>query len=259
MKNIFRIILFTVVIQILLFPCQNALALHHAHPDKHPYDVELIQIPKHLAKDFQFTFLNQWSLVALVGGSFLIGGLYSFDDNVKNTFDNENRLGKAKDVFNLMGNPYVLGGSVLFTYGISKFIKSEKLKVTAETLAEAFALSQALTLSLKYSVKRTRPDGSDNTSFPSGHVSGAFAIATVLESLHGPKYGIPAYAISTLIALSRMDANKHYLSDVLAGALIGTLSGYGTSMFHKKEYKDVFILPTVSQNHSFGLSVYKSF
>lgn len=82
--------------------------------------------------------------------------------------------------------------------------------------------------SLKYTVKRTRPDGSANNSFPSGHTATAFMAATIMHHEYGltrsPLYSIGGYTVATATAFSRQLNNKHWLSDVLAGAGIGILS-----------------------------------
>jgi membrane-associated phospholipid phosphatase len=78
---------------------------------------------------------------------------------------------------------------------------------------------------LKSAVGRTRPDGSDTRSFPSGHTSGAFTISTILSRRHGWKVGIPAFGLATFTAIARMEDNRHYFSDVVAGAAIGIAVG----------------------------------
>ncbi|HFB65795.1 MAG TPA: phosphatase PAP2 family protein [Aeromonadales bacterium] len=80
-----------------------------------------------------------------------------------------------------------------------------------------------------------RPDGSDNKSFPSGHTANAFASATTLNRRYGWKYGFPAYALATLTGVARVKADKHHWYDVVAGATIGSLSGwYFTDAFDDK-------------------------
>jgi membrane-associated phospholipid phosphatase len=78
---------------------------------------------------------------------------------------------------------------------------------------------------LKYSVQRTRPDASDTLSFPSGHASTAFSLAAVANHHYGWKVGVPAYVLASGIGLSRIESNRHHLSDVLAGATIGLIVG----------------------------------
>ncbi len=71
-----------------------------------------------------------------------------------------------------------------------------------------------------------RPDKSGNDSFPSNHTANAFAAATTLNFRYGWKIGFPAYGIATLVGVGRVQADKHYWKDVLAGALIGSLAGW---------------------------------
>lgn len=82
--------------------------------------------------------------------------------------------------------------------------------------------------SMKYTIKRERPDGSKNNSFPSGHTATAFMAATIMHREYGltrsPLYSIGGYTVATATAFSRQLNNRHWLSDVLAGAGIGVLS-----------------------------------
>jgi membrane-associated phospholipid phosphatase len=80
---------------------------------------------------------------------------------------------------------------------------------------------------LKTTTNVTRPDGSNNHSFPSGHTAMAFMAATMLNKEYGdmsPLIGVGAYGVATATGLMRMANNKHWLSDVMVGAGIGILS-----------------------------------
>lgn len=80
---------------------------------------------------------------------------------------------------------------------------------------------------LKSTTNVTRPDGSNNHSFPSGHTATAFMTATMLHKEYGgrsPWYSIAAYSMATATGLSRQMNNKHWLSDVMVGAGIGIIS-----------------------------------
>ena len=90
------------------------------------------------------------------------------------------------------------------------------------TQAEAFALTFGLTQGLKPIIRRQRPDLTDVLSFPSGHTAAAFCAATLIERNSGPALGIPAYAVAALVGFSRVEAKRHFPSDVLAGAALGT-------------------------------------
>lgn len=90
---------------------------------------------------------------------------------------------------------------------------------------ESMAIAGGTTFALKELVHERRPDGSDNNSFPSGHTSISFAAAASLEKRFGWHTGLPAFLVASFVGVGRVEADKHFVHDVLAGAAIGTLSG----------------------------------
>ena len=77
---------------------------------------------------------------------------------------------------------------------------------------------------LKLVVERERPDGSDFESFPSGHTAKAFMAAAMLHKEYGgrsPWFSIGGYSVAALTGVSRLMNNRHWMSDVVAGAAIG--------------------------------------
>jgi len=99
----------------------------------------------------------------------------------------------------------------------------------AWTIGEAFGASSLTTFMLKSSVQRPRPGATSATgvgthSFPSGHSQGAFTAATLMEQNSGPLWGLPAYGLAAFTAFERVEEGRHFPSDILAGAAIGTLS-----------------------------------
>jgi membrane-associated phospholipid phosphatase len=91
-------------------------------------------------------------------------------------------------------------------------------------LAVSFLVTSALTISLKYGIDRKRPNGAPY-SMPSGHTSGAFSSVPVIWHHLGWQTGLAFGSISTLTALARIEDNKHYTSDVVAGATLGLVVG----------------------------------
>jgi membrane-associated phospholipid phosphatase len=83
-----------------------------------------------------------------------------------------------------------------------------------------------ITQGLKEAFPSRRPDGSDNKSFPSGHTSTSFAAAATLHNRYGWEAGLPAYVVASFVGLSRVEARKHRVGDVLVGAAIGTATGH---------------------------------
>jgi membrane-associated phospholipid phosphatase len=123
-----------------------------------------------------------------------------------------------------IGNFYLNLGASFATYAVGRASGNAKIAILGADLARAQIVSQATTQGIKYVAGRTRPDGTDR-SFPSGHTSSAFATATVLQRHYGWKVGIPAYALASYVGASRLNANKHYLSDVAFGAALGIIAG----------------------------------
>jgi membrane-associated phospholipid phosphatase len=106
-----------------------------------------------------------------------------------------------------------------------RFSPQGRFRSATYDFAQALIVNGAYTNILKYSVQRTRPDASNSLSFPSGHTSTAFSLAAVANHHYGWKIGVPAYVLASGIGLSRIEKDRHYLSDVLAGATLGIIVG----------------------------------
>ncbi len=100
-----------------------------------------------------------------------------------------------------------------------------RFKATTYSLMQGFLVNGVVTEGLKHGFSRTRPDGSNDVSFPSGHTSTSFMWATVLSRNYGLKVGIPAYAVASYVGATRLEENAHHLSDVVAGAAVGYIVG----------------------------------
>lgn len=135
-------------------------------------------------------------------------------------------------------------GPVTYGFPIAQFavaiiMNDSSLCRQSAYLGASVVTSAIITNVLKYSIQRARPfetysfieklsDGK-SPSFPSGHTSGAFSLATSL-SVANPKWYIivPSFVWATSVGYSRMALGVHYPSDVLVGAVIGTGSAYLT-------------------------------
>jgi membrane-associated phospholipid phosphatase len=120
-----------------------------------------------------------------------------------------------------------------------------KLRDTGRDAVEASIFASGfITPAIKHVVGRSRPfanEGafafdpfSNNESFPSGHSTNAFAVASVFAA-HYDGWVVPtiAYTLATGVAVSRMNDNVHFASDVIAGAAIGTAVGRSIVARHK--------------------------
>jgi membrane-associated phospholipid phosphatase len=141
--------------------------------------------------------------------------------------------------------------AALGSYGF--IFKKDKIKTTTLLATQAYLTTGALENVFKLLSGRQRPSYYDpnaveqepkfhgpfykfvsdtggqrtNSSFPSGHTAVAFAAATVfaMEYKDRPLIPIIAYSAASLIGVSRITENKHWMTDVLVGAVLGLLSG----------------------------------
>jgi membrane-associated phospholipid phosphatase len=121
--------------------------------------------------------------------------------------------------------PEWIGVAVAGAFTAGRFSSRPRFRAMSYDLLDAFVVNGAFTTVLKLGVGRERPNGEDDKSFPSGHTSNAFAVAAVAERHYGWKVGVPAYTVAALVGVSRLQRNKHYLSDVVAGATLGYVVG----------------------------------
>ena len=96
----------------------------------------------------------------------------------------------------------------------------ERIAVTATSYVALTTIAGAL----KLSIREQRPNGSNYSSFPSGHAACAFAGAELVRSEYGWQWGIGAYAVAAGVGILRVTDAHHYAHDVLAGAAVGILS-----------------------------------
>lgn len=98
----------------------------------------------------------------------------------------------------------------------------------------AVLLTAVLVLAVKFTVRRRRPEGewgaiyrsTDPHSFPSGHAARAAMLAVLAAGLGPAWFGAALVAWAPLVSLARVAMGVHYLSDVLAGVLIGIAIGW---------------------------------
>ena len=125
---------------------------------------------------------------------------------------------------------YIPSALMLGTYVFLPLAYGKETDCVRRLLLDAsagLALEVSLVSALKYSMGRQRPDASDDYSFPSGHTATTFFAATMLHKEYGgisPWISVAGYGIATGIGLSRIAADKHWMSDVLTGAGIGIFS-----------------------------------
>ena len=163
------------------------------------------------------------------------------------------RRSPADNSFNkFMSNtaPYISVGTPVLMFGIGWIEHDADLQKKSFEMGVSVAATVVETYALKYIVKRTRPYitypdlnpvATEGTpSFPSGHTSGAFALATSV-SLNYPKWYVivPSMTWASLTGYSRMYLGVHYPTDVLAGAALGAGTAWASWYVNKKWHKKI--------------------
>lgn len=165
---------------------------------------------------------------------FTLPFLFSQDEKIMDDIPSEieDDISKnAIEAFNYLGD----GRVELLMLGVLYSLPQEYHRESARLAFKSWIKTSFYTWLLKASLGRARPCEDEkgffgpsltHLSFPSGHTSTIFALATVL----GERYRIKkfTYLLATFTGISRVLSKKHYPSDVLAGALIGYLIGKQT-------------------------------
>jgi membrane-associated phospholipid phosphatase len=125
----------------------------------------------------------------------------------------------------IMGQSYTLLPVAATIYVIGRAGDHPRISHMGSDLIQSVLIAELMTQTLKYSVRRERPDHSNNFSFPSGHAADTMAFATALERHFNWKYYVPAYAFATYVAMSRLHDNVHFVSDVAFGSAVGIIAG----------------------------------
>ena len=182
---------------------------------------------------------GQWIGVTAIVGTTIV--LFTQDGNIQKWIQNSRTpvLDQISEhLFEPIGSGLYSLSALGILYGCGFIWKNDRAKITALKGVEAFLLAGIATQIIKHLTHRHRPyqddppdpwmwegpfQGFDYTSFPSGHATTAFAIATVIATSYQETIWVPilCYSLATGAALSRVYDNQHWASDVLIGSAIG--------------------------------------
>ncbi len=184
---------------------------------------------------------RQWAAAAAVAAG--IGAVMLADEGVRSTA-RDWRSSTTDDLADLVrggGDPLHWGGALAVgTYLWGWAGGDATVREVGFQLLEAGVLTSAVTVALKLASGRRRPNRSDDSSdyrllrgevdgdrssFPSQHTSFAFSLASVAAE-NVPGLGWVAYPLAAAVGLSRINDERHWASDVLAGAALGTATGW---------------------------------
>src|SRR3990172_11424295 len=186
--------------------------------------------------------------------------IYSQDEKIRSYFQ-DHRTSSRDNISDVAVNfgdgLYDLGFLVVYG-GSGYFIGNEKMQETALLSLESFIAANTVGTVAKIGIGRSRPyteDGStryssfstdsDHTAMPSGHTISAFSIASVFaEEYENPVVDVIAYGLASMVGIQRIYSDKHWASDVFAGAVIGIVSGKSIVYLHKrKDSGSAYLVP----------------
>lgn len=207
--------------------------------DEHRLNKEFL---KNLTDDFGKVFVSpkKWkgrdllNLSAVLGAGFLF---YAFDQDI-HQWSQDHRSSSSEDFFKSvthLGDGGFLLGLMTAFYASGEIFHKNSMRKTALLSLESWLTTGIIVRGLKFVTGRARPwtDESSYTfhpfsiksrfnSFPSGHASSAFAVATVIaDQSKKVSIDILVYSLAALVAVSRVHIDKHWASDVFVGSSIG--------------------------------------
>lgn len=209
---------------------------------------------------------------------FIMTGLFATDRYTSGWVNNNGTLPEVSRVVSHFGQAYATGGVAAAFYLTGRITHNPKARETGLLAAQSLIDTGIVTEVLKLTARRQRPDADEHlgefieggTSFPSGHSSSVWSVATVIayEYKNNPWIKWGAYAAATAVAMSRYSGRNHFLSDIAAGSAAGFLIGrYVYREYHdpnvdKPKYKKtttwlhpMFVPNYNSRLHSYGGSL----
>lgn len=140
---------------------------------------------------------------------------------------------------------FLILGFILFLVFLKKYSLKEKIKLGVFGLGSAFFARFVIVEIIRYLIRRPRPFlihsvhqlvQESSYSFPSGHATFYFALATVAYILN-KKLGVIFFLIAAIISVSRIVVGVHYPSDIIAGGLLGIIISIVLFLIFKKKIK----------------------
>ncbi len=211
---------------LLTFPLAAAAGIDPNWPAVVRSDIS--GFPSRLLDDSQATFVNGRNATILLGTSAasLLMHTEGLDQRINSHFEQHDTFGQSGDrlLFNI-GSPFAHLPAAGLWYGAGVIGGDDLNRRRALTMLSALGITDVVTVALKGVAHNERPNGHD-WSWPSGHTSSSFAVASVLHEYYGWQVGVPAYAVAGMVGWRMMDVGEHWAGDILFGAALGLVVGH---------------------------------
>lgn len=195
-----------------------------------------------------------WRAAAVVGTALAMD--HPWRDEMRRHAPNNNPMIRQVERFGAQYSPAVVGGFL----AVGALSGNENTLETGEDMVSASLIASGIvtpTIKLLFGRARPRynmgvnyfkPFSSANASFPSGHTTEAFALASVIAGHYSPWVGYTAYGIAGMVGLARTYHDAHFASDVLTGAMIGTAVGQAVVRYNSEQrgHQKLVIVPQLA-------------
>lgn len=197
--------------------------------------LDLAEWPDRIIEDSKQTFLKRDNMAALLlAGGASIAMHQDADKEIADHFERHPHLHNFRDEsLYVIGHPVTHFAAASIWYALSAENQDELNRQRAWTMMTALAVTSLTTTGLKAIRDNDTPNGK-RWAWPSGHTSHSFTVASVLDEYYGPKVGIPAYVLASLVGYRMMDTGDHWASDVVFGATLGWVVGHTVAGRHEK-------------------------
>jgi hypothetical protein len=193
-----------------------------------------------------------WATLAVVGTAVLV------DRPLRDEMRRHSGNSKFMHDIERFGAQYSLGVLGGFFVAGTLGDNDKALSVAQDGLTASIIASGIVTPAIKFVAGRSRPiqntgvyhfrPFSGNASFPSGHTTQAFAVASVISAHYDQTWvKCTSYSVASLVGLARSYHQAHFASDVVAGALIGSLVGQSVVEYNQQRRAGkIALLPDTS-------------
>jgi membrane-associated phospholipid phosphatase len=197
-------------------------------PDRNP----ILYLFQNLVRDAKRLPSKETAITLGIGGGLALA-VHPADDYV---FEHATEGGPRQPwtLGSALGSGWTQVGFAVGTYATGVIAHQRPMAHFGADLISAQAINAVVVQGVKFAVRRERPGNPEGRSYsmPSGHTASAFATAAVVWRHYGWKAGLPASAVGAWVGAGRVQLGKHFLSDVVMGAAVGTMSGRTVTIGH---------------------------
>lgn len=206
-----------------------------------------------------FTSLDVWLVLA---GGFVGGELFDkvgLEEPTSQFFSDHSLLSDGLSrTFDELGSGYLLFAGAGVWYLWSDVEDDDKGLDGSKRLLRSLSTTGLSTLVFKEIFADQRPNGAKG-GYPSGHTSMSVTTAASLWYSYGPKVGVPATILASLVALQRLDSRAHEMDDVIGGAVLGWVVARSLNGDEPLELFGARVLPGTSPSGDPGISLLWSY